>query len=387
MDPGLTLGWRSTLLAAAAAQSLILAAAVMTGSVNRKAGWCLGAALIVIAGLLTPYALGFAGAYDRFRWLTFAPFAAPLALGPLLYLYARALSADLQVAALRHLLLPAAHWLYGACCFLLPMPTKWDWYVGGHRRWAAPAFDGLIPVSLVIYAAATLIALKRMQARNMQVRSDDARFAAAWLARVLVVLLACAVLEAGFWLWSISTGGIDFFQETGLYVALGLAGIYLGVEGWRHADLPAARTLGDADPIDPRPDLDWALIGADLEARTRREEWWREPDLSLARLARLCGTHTGRISRAVNVGLGVNFSTFVNGLRAEAVAEALCAGRQGDLLDLALEMGFASKASFNRAFRQRFGVSPSRYRRNVSDPDSLATCQDLRRARLPKSSS
>ncbi|HEY6964870.1 MAG TPA: helix-turn-helix domain-containing protein, partial [Erythrobacter sp.] len=61
-------------------------------------------------------------------------------------------------------------------------------------------------------------------------------------------------------------------------------------------------------------------------------------------------------------GLGVNFSTFVNRLRCEDVAGALAEGRGDDLLDLALEAGFSSKASFNRAFRAEYGCTPSEYR-------------------------
>ena len=41
------------------------------------------------------------------------------------------------------------------------------------------------------------------------------------------------------------------------------------------------------------------------------------------------------------------------------------AGRDDDLLDLALEAGFSSKASFNRAFRSAMGVTPSDYRRRL----------------------
>ena len=44
------------------------------------------------------------------------------------------------------------------------------------------------------------------------------------------------------------------------------------------------------------------------------------------------------------------------------VARSLEAGSDTMLLDLALEAGFASKATFNRAFMQRYGMSPSTYR-------------------------
>jgi AraC-like DNA-binding protein len=115
-------------------------------------------------------------------------------------------------------------------------------------------------------------------------------------------------------------------------------------------------------------------MGPALDAR------WREPALTLPRLARCLGTNSGRLSRAINLGLGVNFSTFVNGLRAEAVAEALVARPDADLLELAFEMGFASKASFNRAFLARYGLPPSRYRQQVSDPAFRVSDDDLRRA-------
>lgn len=47
---------------------------------------------MVIVGVLTPFTIGFAGAYDAWPWLSFAPFAVPLAVGPLLYGYANALT-------------------------------------------------------------------------------------------------------------------------------------------------------------------------------------------------------------------------------------------------------------------------------------------------------
>ncbi len=98
--------------------------------------------------------------------------------------------------------------------------------------------------------------------------------------------------------------------------------------------------------------------------------WASEPDLSLPVVARRLATNTGHLSRAINLGLGVNFSTWINGLRAEAVARALSEGAEADLLTLAMDAGFASKASFNRAFHARFGVAPSRYRRgDVSKSD------------------
>jgi AraC-like DNA-binding protein len=60
----------------------------------------------------------------------------------------------------------------------------------------------------------------------------------------------------------------------------------------------------------------------------------------------------------------------------------LNAGRTDDLLTLALDAGFKSKASFNRAFRAILGVSPSTYRsrRDVSNKEYLGALSKVRRA-------
>ncbi|WP_297514114.1 helix-turn-helix domain-containing protein [uncultured Caulobacter sp.] len=375
-------GWRTALLGAAILQCLALAIALAREVRNRTANRFLAATLIVIAGVLTPYAIGFAGAYDRFRWLTFAPFSLPLALGPVLYGYAYALASGAPPPRLRwHLAPPLAQASYFLFCFALPEPVKWSWYVGGHRAWVSPVLTGLGLVSLAAYALAIGRLLRRRRRRLAEQRSDDDAHSAVWLSRVLLAVLSGLVVECWFWVWSTLVGGISFFQETGMYLALALVGVYLGVAGWRQAALPAP--LAATEPADTEAEVgqapDWAAIGADIAARTRQAGWWREPDLSLPGLARRLGANSGRVSRAINLGLGVNFSTFVNGLRAEAVADALRAGSKQDLLDLAMDMGFSSKASFNRAFRARFGAPPSDYRRRVSDPAFSADGPELRR--------
>ncbi|MFN4091523.1 MAG: helix-turn-helix domain-containing protein [Brevundimonas sp.] len=385
-DVQLVFGWRTALLGLAALQILLLAVAVAIEPANRTANRLLAAALVVIAGLLVPYVIGFAGFYDAFRWLTFAPFALPLALGPLLFGYAHALADGHAPRRMRlHLAAPALQLAYFSTCFLLPLPLKWDWYGSGHAAVVSPLFDILSLVSLAAYAWAIRGVLARLRSRLADQRSDDDRFSARWLGRVQMAILIGLTVQIGFWLWAALTGGIDYFQETGLYLAMGSLGLYLGVAGWRQAALPAplGETAPEPEPDAPRIAPDWPAIAADMEQRTREAGWWREPDLNLPRLARLLGTNTGRLSRAINLGLDMNFSAFVNGLRAEGVAEALRDRPDTDLLDLAFDMGFASKASFNRAFRARFGMAPSQYRRTItdgSDHDSLSVDAKLRRA-------
>lgn len=378
---GVTLyfGWRVAILGFAAVQLLALAAALCLPALNHLANRLLAAVLIVLAGLLTPYVIGFAGAYDAWRWLTFAPFAIPLALPPLLFAYTHALVCGRRPERFGlHLTPPAVQLVYFLVAVALPLEAKWDWYTSGHRHWIGPAFDVLLLLSLAVYSAAALRLLRTWRVTLADQRSDGDRFAAGWLSRVILALIGTFLLYLAFTLWDRLSGGINFFQETGLYLALAAIGLYLGVEGWRHS---ALRFPVLAAPVkeDPRASPDWPAIGRDFDTRLRAGGWASEPDLSLPGVARRLATHTGRVSRAINLGLGLNFAAWINGVRAEAVAKALEAGAGEDLLTLAFDAGFSSKASFNRAFRARFGVAPSRYRRRASDHDFQASDPKLRR--------
>ncbi|WP_425988469.1 helix-turn-helix domain-containing protein [Brevundimonas sp. TWP2-3-2] len=378
---GVTLyfGWRVAILGFAAIQMLALAVALTLPAPNHLSNRLLAAVLVVLAGLLTPYVIGFAGAYDAWRWLTFAPFAITLALPPLLYGYTSALVQGRRPERFGlHLTPGAVQLVYFLVAFTLPLDAKWSWYTSGHRHWIGPAFDVLLLVSLAVYSVAALRLLRAYRATLADQRSDGDRFAARWLSRVIVALIVTFLLYLAFTLWDRLSGGIDFFQETGLYLALAGIGLYLGVEGWRHSTqrfpVLTAPTRDDA-----RSSPDWPSIGQDFDARLRAGGWASEPDLSLPGVARRLATNTGRVSRAINLGLGLNFAAWINGVRAEAVAAALNGGSAEDLLTLAFDAGFSSKASFNRAFQARFGVAPSRYRRRVSDHDFRPSEPEMRR--------
>lgn len=81
MLDGLIFGWRTAILTFAVVQLLALALALSRVLVNRVANRTLSALLIVLAAILMPWLIGFAGFYDRWRWLTFAPFQITLAVG------------------------------------------------------------------------------------------------------------------------------------------------------------------------------------------------------------------------------------------------------------------------------------------------------------------
>lgn len=359
----LIFGWRTAVLSVAAAILLPLALALSTSLRNRLAARTLAALLVVMTGVFVPWLIGFAGFYDRWWWLTFAPFSNALLVPPLLYLHARALvDGAWPRSAWWHLLPGIVQFAYQSAAFLLPLPLK--------RRWADIAFTTsdtlvalLLAVSFVLYGTRTIRLLRTYRAALSQERSDDARFATAWLARTAAVLPVLAIVWAGYLLVNVVTP-LGYAGLMPLYVAIAAFALYLGIAGWRYLVLPfpTRDQLRIIAAPAPPPGRDWQAQGQEWAARTRAGGWYREEALTLRRLAALLATNESYLSRALNEGLGLGFSEFVNGLRCEDVAATLRSGDRRPLLGIALDAGFASKASFNRAFQRRYGASPSAYR-------------------------
>jgi AraC-like DNA-binding protein len=91
----------------------------------------------------------------------------------------------------------------------------------------------------------------------------------------------------------------------------------------------------------------------------------RDEALTIAGLASQLGEQEYRLRRLINGHLGYrNFSAFVGDYRLAEVKAALADPAQRDvpILTIALDSGFGSLGPFNRAFREREGMTPSEFR-------------------------
>jgi AraC-like DNA-binding protein len=87
-------------------------------------------------------------------------------------------------------------------------------------------------------------------------------------------------------------------------------------------------------------------------------------NLSLSQLAKITGLNSNLISYILNQHLNKNFFDFVNEYRVEEVKHRLTdpAFQHLNVLGIALETGFNSKASFNRIFKKVTSLSPTEYK-------------------------
>jgi AraC-like DNA-binding protein len=327
---------------------------------NRSAHRLLAALLIIAVLRLMPYVLGFAGAYDAWPWLTFAPFDLPLALGPLLYLYLLRLFAPaLPPRWGWHVAAPALHLAYQLWAFALPLPRKDAWNDSVHAPWIAPLVDVAGAVSLACYLALAWRLRQRYLAFLRAHVSDVDAQRQPWISSVLAAMSLWLALSTGFDLYNYLYNKLTYYDRFPEYLAFAAIVLWLGLEGWRHAGRPFPQMVETAPAPTGR---DWNGTAAAWLEQIREAGWWRQPGLTLTEVAQRLGTNETYVSRAFNVGLGQNFNAAINGLRVEAVQSGMLADPATELLALALACGFSSKASFNRVFREQTGVTPSAWR-------------------------
>lgn len=341
----------STLLGVLASQNLVLAVVLWRSPANRLANRYLALLLVCVAGMMTPFIIGYAGAYDRWPWLTSAPLAVPLAIGPLLFGHVTALSRNTAIHW-SHLIAPAFQFGYQALLFPFPVETKYWWDEHVHQPLLGPLILVAVIASMTFYACVGWRELGTY--RNWLIARRRQTRPATRLRAGVVFLTVILVARAAYDLFDLFVRPVDYFDLFVFYILLGASALIIGVLGWRDSSAPIAA-------MEESGERDWHGQGAAWLERLSQEGWWRDPELDLDRLARLLGTNTTHLSRALNEGHG-GFAECLGRLRAGAVARALDEGNEEDLLDLALACGFGSKASFNRIFRARFGMSPSAYR-------------------------
>ena len=94
--------------------------------------------------------------------------------------------------------------------------------------------------------------------------------------------------------------------------------------------------------------------------------YYRTPGLSITALAEHLGTPEHRLRALINQRLGYrNFSAFLNRHRVREASEILSDREKVDLpvLTIAMDLGYNSLPTFNRAFRAEKSTTPTDYRR------------------------
>jgi AraC-like DNA-binding protein len=250
--------------------------------------------------------------------------------------------------------------------------------------------DPLKYVSGMAYTAATVVHLRRHRRQIEDSYSNPARVNLRWL-------LWLAGAAAGIWIIATTLTITDFghrLREEHVSLGIALVVYAIGYMGLRQPEVfryetaehpvPALIKLSTASPATPGPvpvpeaegpRYERSGLG-DREAERLQESLlrlmeeqcpWRDSDLTLADLAARLNSTPHKLSEVLNAQVGQTFYEFVNAYRGREVQRRIRAGeaRTRKMFALALDAGFASKSTFNEAFKKHTSQTPSDFQAEV----------------------
>ena len=118
----------------------------------------------------------------------------------------------------------------------------------------------------------------------------------------------------------------------------------------------------------PQPDLpvveDQSELIAQLEIVMGEQRYYANPGATINGLAETLSLAEHKLRRLINKELGYrNFNHYLNRYRIEEASRRLIAERDLPILTIALDVGFNSLSSFNKAFKEKHGQTPTEFRR------------------------
>ncbi|MCI5045927.1 MAG: AraC family transcriptional regulator [Aquisalinus sp.] len=364
--PAIDIGWRSALMFSVCLPIVLAALFIVSRDVERKATIWLALFLIAAVTGQIPQIIGFAGFYDRWPGLTFAPFSTELYLGPLLYLHADRLMRDGPLGWRKWLLAPGlVQTTYYTACFLFlgDYKNKWAYNDAFHEPYIIP-LETLVALGLMCWSLFAIYELtKRYRAYLAATQSASLDFEPVWLTRLVIALIPAALVFSGMKILISFIMPISYVAAFPFEVLIMACLVWLAFDALTrlHEPFPKLGPLLAEPTASNKAEKDWVKEGALLRKAVLKGEWHLEPRLTISDVAERRATNETYVSRAVNRGLGQTFTEMINDMRIDH-ARKLLTQTDATILEIALSAGFNSKATFNRVFKERENITPSQYR-------------------------
>ncbi|WP_233350659.1 helix-turn-helix domain-containing protein [Maricaulis maris] len=331
--------------------------------------------------------------------------AAPMFLGPLLYLYiTKVVNREGELSApvnRQHFIAPAIGAVFTSG--LLFVPT--DAFGGFITQDVDPAtpVDFLIVLMLAVVLLVTFVItliyiikgyalLNRNSASIRDEFSNLDRKRLRWLKVSLInISLLWVVTMAADWTdWSEASAGfiaLSVWELLSFYV-MAILGLRQGVIFGPQSPPPApvapvppgsARDDPDAGPgpSEGRQEAeqkysksgltqrDMDRIAAKIRQAVHADGIYRNSDLSLTQLSKCIGVQAPYVSQTLTQEIGSTFYDFIAQARVRAAMEMLADPDSSEsVLSVALTVGFNTKSTFNAAFKRVSGTTPTEWRRS-----------------------
>jgi len=110
-------------------------------------------------------------------------------------------------------------------------------------------------------------------------------------------------------------------------------------------------------------------IFLEIDKNVKEQQLYKIKRLTLHELSEKTGISVRDVSRAINLFHKMSFNDYINDLRVEAFIASFLKSdcKMTCILDLAFEVGFNSKTSFNKHFKRKYNCAPSQLKEKQPD--------------------
>ena len=239
----------------------------------------------------------------------------------------------------------------------------------GYIIWMNNSTIYVVASMLIIYYAYRSRKLLQTLPPSFEIPSPRLR----WIRRIVnsflvYFSLVLAVLLVDLLVHQLTDGGSYFyftrFYYYPFFIGMAILTYWIGLEGFSRRNDPNLSVKNILKPAKPAEVERLQPIAEKLEHAMKYDKLYKHQDLSLNSLASQLEIKPYLLSKCLNEMYNKRFNDFVNEYRVKEV-QALLADAENaryTLLSLALEAGFNSKSSFNRAIKKQLGITPSQLR-------------------------
>ena len=153
-----------------------------------------------------------------------------------------------------------------------------------------------------------------------------------------------------------------------LYISY-TAFVYPSIFGLVHVNVPKPKPLDNVSNKYKKSGLTQALsleLKGKLLYLMNQEKIYRKNDINLRELSELLGTTRHNTSQIINEQFGLNFFELINKYRIDEAKKLLKNEhhQKVNIIQVAYQVGFNNKVTFNKSFKKYNKITPSEYVRS-----------------------
>ncbi|WP_299291172.1 helix-turn-helix domain-containing protein [uncultured Mucilaginibacter sp.] len=383
------------LLSALALQGLILSILLLFSAKKIKSNRWISLFIFAVSMMIFNTELDLSGIWKSHLWILnfIVPFN--LSLGPLIYFYSRSLIFEDKTITRKSYFhfLPALIDLKRQIIFLfyftgtlsIPAVQKFYFLAKTQRILLSPNLYQVLPgfISCLVYCGLTYLTVNaQLGNKELSVyKLADLK----WLKKLMQSLFVLLAI----WLFTIiidfAPGSVPVYSWT--RYLLGLPAVvfvyWLGMATYLRQNKMEQK---DVEVYNKKiakvyfKDSEADYYRQKLNHLMQNEKLYLNPLLKLEAIASKLGIPERLISNLLNQHLDINFNDFVNGYRIEEAKKKLSdpAHSAFTISAIAFDCGFNSLATFQRAFKQFAGITPSQYQNNLKTPSLAINTTQIR---------